>query len=133
MVRVFTNGLGDRGSISSRVITKTQKMLLDTSLLRTQHYKVLFKGKVEQSVKGVIPSSTPQCSSYRKGSLQVTLDYCRQFYFFVYSQLNVKTVLFEMIQLSISSQFQCQKTVPFQTIQLGISKQFQCKKTVYFK
>ena len=26
-----------------------QKMVLDTSLLNTQHYKVLIKGKVEQS------------------------------------------------------------------------------------
>ena len=29
--------------------TKTQKVVLDTSLLNTQHYKVRFKGKVEQS------------------------------------------------------------------------------------
>ena len=28
---------------------KTQKMLLDTSLLNTHHYKVRFQGKVEQS------------------------------------------------------------------------------------
>ena len=47
--RVFANGLGDRGSIPSRVIPKTQKMVLDTSLLNTQHYKVRIKGKVEQS------------------------------------------------------------------------------------
>ena len=40
-------GLGDRCSISGRVIPKTQKVVLDTSLLNTQHYKVRFKGKVE--------------------------------------------------------------------------------------
>ena len=45
----FANSLGDRGSISGWVIPKTQKMVLDTSLLSTQHYKVRFKGKVEQS------------------------------------------------------------------------------------
>ena len=28
---------------------KTLKMVLDTTLLNTQHYKVRFKGKVEQS------------------------------------------------------------------------------------
>ena len=33
---VFTNGLGDQGSISGRIITKTLKMVLDTSLLNTQ-------------------------------------------------------------------------------------------------
>ena len=48
-VRVFANGPGDLGSIPGRVIPKTQKMVLDTSLLNTQHYKVRIKGKVEQS------------------------------------------------------------------------------------
>ena len=48
-VRVFANGPGDMGSIPGRVIPKTLKMELDTTLLNTQHYKVRFKGKVEQS------------------------------------------------------------------------------------
>ena len=80
-VRVFANGPGDLGSIPGRVIPKTQKMVLDASLLNTQHYKVRIKGKVEQSREGVAPSPTPWCSSYRKGSLRVTLDYGRQLYF----------------------------------------------------
>ena len=45
----FTNGPGDLGSIPSRVIPKTLKMVLDTSLLNTHHYKVYIKGKVDQS------------------------------------------------------------------------------------
>ena len=49
MSRVFTNGLGDQGSILGQVIPKTQKMVLDAALLNTQHYKVSIKGKVEQS------------------------------------------------------------------------------------
>ena len=49
MVRVFTNGLGDLGSIPGRVIPKTLKMVLDVSLLNIQHYKVGIKGKVEKS------------------------------------------------------------------------------------
>ena len=49
MIRVFTNGPGDRGSIPGRVIPKTKKMLLDTALLNTQHYNVRIKGKVEES------------------------------------------------------------------------------------
>ena len=49
MVRVFTNGLGDLCSIPGWVIPKTQKMVLDASLLNTQHYKVQIKSKVEQS------------------------------------------------------------------------------------
>ena len=49
MVRVLGNGPGDLGSIPGRVIPKTQKMILDASLLNTQNYKVWIKGKVEQS------------------------------------------------------------------------------------
>ena len=46
---VFANGPGDMGSIPSRVIRKTLKMILDASVLDTQQYKVRIKGKVEQS------------------------------------------------------------------------------------
>ena len=83
-VRMFANGPGDLGSIPGRVIPKTQKMALDASLHNTQHYKVRIKGKVEQSREGVAPSLTHWCSSYRKGSLRVTLDYGRQLYFTIY-------------------------------------------------
>ena len=47
--RVLANGPGDLGSIQGRVIPKTLKMVLDTSLLNSQQYKVSIKGKVEQS------------------------------------------------------------------------------------
>ena len=40
---------GDPVSIPGWVIPKTLKMVLDTSLLNTQQYKVHIKGKVEQS------------------------------------------------------------------------------------
>ena len=49
MGRVFANGPGDLGSIPGRAIPKTFKMVLDTSLLNTQQYKVRINGKVEQS------------------------------------------------------------------------------------
>ena len=39
----------DLGSIPGRVIPKTLKMVLDTTLLNTQQYKVRIKGKEEQS------------------------------------------------------------------------------------
>ena len=42
-------GPEDLGSIPGRVIPKTQKMVLDASLLNTEHYKVRIKGKVVQS------------------------------------------------------------------------------------
>ena len=49
--RVFANGLGDLGLIPGRVIPKTLKMVLDSSLLYTQQYKVRIESKVEQSRK----------------------------------------------------------------------------------
>ncbi len=44
----------------------------------------------------------------------------------VYTQLNVKTVLIQRIQFSVST-VAMSKTVPFQTIQFSISTQFKCK------
>ena len=46
--RGFANDLGGLGSIPGRVIPKTLKMVLDTSLLNTKQYNVRIKGKVEQ-------------------------------------------------------------------------------------
>ena len=46
VVRVFA---GHLGLIPDRVIPKTFKIVLDASLVNTQHYKVRIKGKVEQS------------------------------------------------------------------------------------
>ena len=47
--RVFANDPGNRSSIPCRDKPKTQKMILDASLLNTQHYKVRIKGKMEHS------------------------------------------------------------------------------------
>ena len=47
--RVSANGPGDRGLFPGQVIPKTQKFVLDTSLLNTQHYEIQIKGKVDQS------------------------------------------------------------------------------------
>ena len=43
--------------------------------------------------KEVVPSPTPRCSSYRKGSLRVALDYGRQLYF-TYFYLAIMIILF---------------------------------------
>ena len=64
MVRMFVNGPGDQGSIPGWVIMKTQEMVLDTSLLNTQHYKVQIKGQWSNPRKGVPPSPTSWCSNY---------------------------------------------------------------------
>ena len=47
--RVFASRPGGLGSIPGRVIPKALKMVLDSSFLNTQQYKVRIKGKVEQS------------------------------------------------------------------------------------
>ena len=46
---VFANDPEDLGSIPGSFIPKTLKMVLDTSFLNIQQYKVRIKGKVEQS------------------------------------------------------------------------------------
>ena len=104
-VRVFANGPGDLGSIPGRVIPKTQKMVLDAALLNTQHYKVRIKGKVKQSREGVAPSPTYWCSSYRKGSLRVTLDYGRQLYFTIYIYIYIPTHTHKHIYIYICGLF----------------------------
>ena len=45
MVNTFTSGPGDRGSDPGQVISEIKKILLDASLLNTQHYNVRIKGK----------------------------------------------------------------------------------------
>ena len=64
MIRLFANGLLDRGSIPGPVIPKIRKMILGASLLNTQHYIVGIKGKSNNLGKGVVPFLTPRCSSY---------------------------------------------------------------------
>ena len=51
---------------------------------------------------------------------------------FIYPQLNVKTVLYYTIQVSVST-FSISKTIPFQTIQFSISMRFKCKYSLIVK
>ena len=75
IVRAFAYGLRDLGSIPGRVIPKTQKMPLCWTLSI-----VRYGSNVKWVNPGIVPSPTPWCSSYRKRSHRVTLDYCRQLY-----------------------------------------------------
>ena len=81
MVRVFVNGPEDRGSIPGRVIPKTKKWYLMPPCLTLSIMKYRSRVKWSNPGKGVEPCPTPWCSSYRKRSLWVTLDYGRQLYF----------------------------------------------------
>ena len=53
-------------------------MVLEASLLNTQHYKVRIKGKWSNHRNKVAPSPKPLCRIYWTGNLQVTFDYGRQ-------------------------------------------------------
>ena len=92
VVRAFANWPGDRSSILSRVIPKTQKMVRDTSLLNTQHYKVRKKGNWSNPVKGVATFPTPRCSSYWKGNLLVALNYSLSTYIYIHND-NFRTLI----------------------------------------
>ena len=75
MSRVFTNGQGDWGSIPGRVIPKTQKWYLMPPCLTLSIIREGSRLKWSNPENRVAPSTTPQCSSYWKGSLQVTNFY----------------------------------------------------------
>ena len=87
--RVFTNDPGHQGSIPDPVIWKTLKMVLDASLLNIQYSKVWIKVKWSIPGKGVASFPTPWCSSYWKGSLQLSLvnnrpTYLTDTYIYIY-------------------------------------------------
>ena len=71
IVYSVTNGLVDRGSIPGQVISMAQKMVLDASLLNTQHYKVMIKGKWSYLGKGVVPSPTLSVVAIEKGAFRL--------------------------------------------------------------
>ena len=73
--RVFTNGPGAWSSIPGRVIPKTQKMVLNATLLNTQYYKVRIKGKWSNPGKGITSNPKNLSSSCWKEGLRVALDY----------------------------------------------------------
>ena len=60
---MFANGPGDMSSIPGHVISKTLKMILGTSLLNTQQYKVRIRGIVEQSRERSSAPPTLRCRS----------------------------------------------------------------------
>ena len=60
MCRLFVNTSADRDSTPSRVIPKTPKMVLDISLLNTQHYISLTKGRVKWGNSGKVVALSPK-------------------------------------------------------------------------
>ena len=63
-------------------------MVLDATLLNTQHYKV----KWSNPGKGIAPFPISWWSSYRKGSLRVTIVYGNHIYYFEMCRKSAKNV-----------------------------------------
>ena len=87
MVRVFTNGPGDRGSILGLVIPKPQKKVLDASLLLCLTLSNIRYGsrvKWNNTGKGVAPSPTLWCNSFEKGTFELPLLIYIYIYIYIY-------------------------------------------------
>ena len=100
--RTFANGRGDSGSNLGRLIPRTKKIVLDATLLNSQHYK----GRTNWSNPGA-PYPTPPFRSYRRRRLRVALGN----FSFTYNSLlivvpdddNIEEKPTERLELSISS------------------------------
>ena len=68
---------------SVRHFHECSPMVLYASLLNTQHIRYRSRVKRSNPGKGVVPSPTPRCSRYWKGSLRIDLNYGRQLYFYL--------------------------------------------------
>ena len=78
-IRVFANGLETSIQSQFKSYQIPQKIILDATLLNTQHYKIQIKDK--WSNPGSFP--IPWCSSYWKGSSWVALNYGRLTYYYL--------------------------------------------------
>ena len=79
---MFTNCPGDWCSIPDQDIPRTQKMVLDTSLLNTQHNKVHIKGKMEQSKERSNRLLYTLLNSY--GQLSIIISISTYIYIYIY-------------------------------------------------
>ena len=84
MVKVLANGPEDRGLIQSKVIPKTHKMVLDSALHHTQHYKVQIKGKVDQSMKRSAAVPYISVSAIEKEAIRSTSTTVANFTFYLH-------------------------------------------------
>ena len=79
--RVFINGPEDQGSITGRVVPKTQKWYLMPPCLILSIIRYGSRVKWNTQRNGVAPSPIHRYSSYWKGNLRIALDYGRQLFF----------------------------------------------------
>ena len=88
-----------------------KKWYLIPPCLALRFYKVRIKGKGSNPEKGVELSPATRCSSYRKGSLRVTLDYSRHLYYLLlwlvdfHDNLNIFVVSFKIVYKGLRFNF----------------------------
>ena len=78
---VFANDPGDRVQSQVESYQRLKKWYLIPPCLTLSYIRYISRVKWSNPGKGVAPSPTPRCSSYRKGGLWVALDYSHQLYF----------------------------------------------------
>ena len=83
IVIVFANCPENLCSIPGKVIPKTEIWYVMPPCLTLSIKKYRSRVKWSNPWKGVAPSPIPWCSSYRKGSLRVTIDDGRQLHFYL--------------------------------------------------
>ena len=93
---MFAIGQGDRGLIPGRVIPKTQKMVLDPTLLKTQHYKVRIKGKVEQSSERISAPLHLNVVAIEKGTFGSPSTTVASFYIYMHICIRLHMYVFDL-------------------------------------
>ena len=81
-----------------------KKWYLIPPCLTLSNIRYVSRVKWSNPGKGVATSPTPRCSSYRKGSLRVTLDNGRQLYFYIFQdkkEIRGRTSINDCIDASI--------------------------------
>ena len=103
VVKVFISGQADRASIPVWVMSKTQKMVHDVSLLNIQHKKVWIKCSGAIQGKGVSPFPKPQDSCYWKGTVRVPRVYGRQITYGLYIYIYIYIYIYMIAKPQCSS------------------------------
>ena len=118
---MFTNGLGDLGSISRLSHTKdSKKWYLMPPCLTLSIIRYGSRVKWRNPGKGVAPFPTLWCSSYWKGSLRVTLDkVCQLYFIYIY----VYIYIYIYMRLGLLKSFVYPKLTCYSTYSSLSSKQ----------
>ena len=85
----MTRGAGVQAQVES--YQRHKKWYLTPPCLTLSIIRYVSRGKWRNPGEGVVPSATPQCRSYWKGRVRVSLDYCRQLTFYLRNKIYLYT------------------------------------------